>query len=166
MLWLMELSTVKRISRNCRRFSSVFSTLIRCRRFPMVPKEDGPQVVSQIGQEFPIILPHTISLFIQICQFLPHYSSLSENREDLVVVRMVIRGCMRWAKSCFWLLWLFWFYGRPYKPATAFPVPQWDSLSHKPCTILAADTSPIHDLADFTKTFHWQQMCVWCHPGS
>lgn len=41
MLWLMEVSEEKSISRKARRFSSVFSTLILCSLFPMVPTDSS-----------------------------------------------------------------------------------------------------------------------------
>lgn len=54
MLWLMEVSEEKRTSLKARRFSSVFSTLIRCSLFPMVPSEVGKEVLGLAGLLVPI----------------------------------------------------------------------------------------------------------------
>lgn len=54
MLWLMEVSEVKRISLKARRFSSVFSTLIRCSLFPMVPSDVDKGQTQVLG--LPVLL--------------------------------------------------------------------------------------------------------------
>jgi len=66
MLLLMEASEEKRISRKARRFSSVFSTLILCSLFPMVPNKVGKGQAEMYQALLPSWSPYAVNRTLAI----------------------------------------------------------------------------------------------------